>query len=725
MDLHIKKPTPIEVLRQCFGYESFRLDQEAIISSVLQGQDAFVLMPTGGGKSLCYQIPAIIMDGLTVVISPLIALMKDQVDALTQNGINAAYLNSTLLIDEQREVIQSLEAGDIKILYIAPEKLFAHNGQFMQYLKSGRVPKITLFAIDEAHCISQWGHDFRPEYLKLNALKKEFVNTPLLALTATAESLTLNDIYEKLGFTKKNSFISSFDRPNIHYHVEAKTNTYARLLEYLKLHKGESGIVYTMTRQSVEDIARQLERDGYLAKPYHAGLSRENREANQDLFIRDHVDIVVATIAFGMGIDKSNIRFVIHMDMPKNIESYYQETGRAGRDGLKSEALLFYSPADMMRMRALIHNPENPEQNDVLMHKLSQMNQFCNSHTCRRQFLLQYFGDEHSGNCASCDICLNEHIHEDGSEAAKQIIKAIHALKQYYGLSMVIDFLRGSKSKKIQSWHSALPGFGEGLAYSKEDWRIMIYSLVSQGYLKQEGQPYPVLKLTATSQSVVDGAEIVYFTNVIKKNVVATESNDCDQELFRILKALRMEVAQAENVPAYIIFSDKTLIELASYRPFEIQELALITGFSEIKVSRYGKQFLDEIRKYCYQYDIDSCMHKKSSPPRVKPKQKAGQISPTQLETLALFKKGHSYSEIAALRGLVRTTIEGHLAAFVLSGDLEVQALARPEKIDLIKAAILRVGPERLTPIRYALNNAVEYVEIKAVLNDMKRKGEL
>ncbi|MFT5207223.1 MAG: ATP-dependent DNA helicase RecQ [Candidatus Omnitrophota bacterium] len=724
MDIKTKS-TPIEVLKQCFGYESFRLDQEAIINSVLLGQDAFVLMPTGGGKSLCYQIPAIIMDGLTIVISPLIALMKDQVDALTQNGINAAYLNSSLTIDEQRELIQNLESGQIKLLYIAPEKLFAHNGQFMEYLKSSRIPKIALFAIDEAHCISQWGHDFRPEYLKLSVLKNEFEHTPILALTATAEALTLNDIYEKLGFTKANSYISSFDRPNIHYHVEAKTNTYARLLEYLKLHKGESGIVYTMTRRSVEDTARQLEQDGYSAKPYHAGLSREDRETNQEAFIRDQADIIVATVAFGMGIDKSNIRFVIHLDMPKNIESYYQETGRAGRDGLKSEALLFYSPGDMMRMRALIDNPENPEQNDVLMHKLSQMNQFCNSHTCRRQFLLQYFGDAHSGNCASCDICLNESVQVDGSEAAKQIIQAVYALKQYYGLTMVIDFLRGSKSKKIQSWHSSLPGFGEGSAYSKDDWRIMIYSLVAQGFLKQEGQPYPVLKLTASSQSVVEGEESVYFKNVIKKTIVKTESNDCDQELLRILKATRMEIANNENVPAYIIFSDKSLIELASYRPFEMEELGLISGFSEIKVTRYGKIFLEEIKKYCYQYDIDSCMHKKTKPQRSEPKKQSNEPSPTQLETLALFKKGHKFSEIAALRGLVKTTVEGHLAAFVLSGDLEVQALARADKIDIIKEAILRVGQDRLAPIRYDLNNTVEYVEIKAVLNDMKRQGQI
>jgi ATP-dependent DNA helicase RecQ len=421
-----------EVLYNKFGYKEFRNNQQAIIETILAKRDCFVLMPTGGGKSLCYQIPAVVFEGLTIVISPLIALMKDQVDALRVNGIPAAYLNSTLDKSQQLRVIEKLKKQEYKLLYVAPERIFANGRGFLDFLKS---IKVSLFAIDEAHCISQWGHDFRPEYLQLGLLKKEFPQIPVAAFTATADHQTRNDILDKLSLNNPSLFVSSFNRPNISYFVEPKKGAKVRLLEFLQEHIEDSGIIYTLSRNSADSLAEELRANGLKALSYHAGLTNDHRASNQSKFLRDEAKIMVATVAFGMGINKSNVRYVVHMDMPKNIEGFYQETGRAGRDGLQSKALLFFTIADLIKLRKFIEIEGNESQTTILYDKLNKMADFAQSKMCRRKFLLNYFGEDHPGNCESCDYCLNENEKFDGTIVAQKALSAVSRLHESFGVN--------------------------------------------------------------------------------------------------------------------------------------------------------------------------------------------------------------------------------------------------------------------------------------------------
>ncbi|MEO8041933.1 MAG: RecQ family ATP-dependent DNA helicase, partial [Acidobacteriota bacterium] len=412
-----------DILRHRFGYDEFRLNQEAAIESVLRGHDCVVLMPTGGGKSLCYQIPALVLDGLTVVISPLIALMKDQVDALRANGINAAFLNSTQTAGEQVDVFRRVRSGETKLLYVAPERLLQSGDRFIDFLRS---INISLFAIDEAHCISSWGHDFRPEYLRLSALKREFPNIPLIALTATADNPVRRDILERLTIPEATVFTSSFNRPNIYYGVEPKRNSYGQLINFLADKKDQSGIIYCLSRNSVDLLAADLRDEGFAAQPYHAGLDKRTRDQHQTSFLNDETKIIVATIAFGMGIDKSNVRFVVHMDLPKNIESYYQETGRAGRDGLPSEALLFFSWGDVNKLKGFVEVEGNADQSEIMLKKLDLIAKFGDLRTCRRKFLLNYFSEEVAGDCGNCDNCTTVHERIDGTEIAQKALSAVY-----------------------------------------------------------------------------------------------------------------------------------------------------------------------------------------------------------------------------------------------------------------------------------------------------------
>ncbi|MBN8720861.1 MAG: DNA helicase RecQ [Sediminibacterium magnilacihabitans] len=598
---------PLKILESVFGYESFRHNQENIISHILSGHDAMVLMPTGGGKSLCYQVPALCMDGVTIVVSPLIALMKDQVDTLLLNGIKAAFLNSTQHNSEQAIVYEQLRNNELKLLYVAPERLVGGDVLFLQYLKNINV---SLFAIDEAHCISQWGHDFRPEYRVLNQLKTVFPQIPVIALTATADELTKNDIIEQLQLSSAKVFENSFNRPNIYYYVKPKKNYYQELAAYLKEHTDESGIIYCLSRAATEKLAEQLQADGFNAAAYHAGLEKEIRDERQDLFLKDDVKIIVATIAFGMGINKSNVRFVIHADLPKNIEGYYQETGRAGRDGLHSEAILFYGAGDVMKLKNFAQVEGNEAQTQVLLQKLDQMVKFCETKNCRRQYLLQYFGEEAPAYCGSCDTCLNKPLLEDSTVTAQKILSAVARVQERFGMRYITDLLRGSYSEKMKEAHKQLSVYGIGKDKSKEEWMHYIKELLHYGYLQQSNGEYPVLQLTDKSRGVLFKGEKAYLTApltiTIAKEPEIYQQLSYEKALFDELKKLRNQLAHEENVPAYIIFSDSSLLDLATYLPLTEEDLFKMSGFGTYKVERYGQLFLEKIQDYCNDHQLVS-----------------------------------------------------------------------------------------------------------------------
>lgn len=683
---------------------------------MLSGHDTFVLMPTGGGKSLCYQIPALIFPGLTLVISPLISLMKDQVDSLRLNGIEAACLNSSVGAGEQIEIIAKVKSGKMKLLYVAPERFFGKEQQFIGFLKE---VKLSLIAVDEAHCISQWGHDFRPEYLLLGKLREEFQHVPVIALTATADKITRKDIMDQLRLKNPNIFISSFNRPNIHYAVEPKKDSYSRLVKYLRSRREDSGVIYAFSRKSVEELAARLRLEGFSVRPYHAGLEKKVREEHQNLFIKDQVKIIVATIAFGMGIDKSNVRYVIHMDLPKNIEGYYQETGRAGRDGLESEAILFYSSADVVRLKKFVEVDKNEEQTALMFTKLSKMAEFCEIKTCRRKFLLQYFDETAPDHCGNCDVCKGSFEEKDITLIAQKALSAVVRLDEGFGINYVADFLKGSRSEKISYAHKELKTFGIGAELTKEEWVGYLKELVNEGYLQQEGFPYPVLKLTDKSWPVLKGEKKATIS-VIKTEQEKTVRAFYNEELLQELKAWRKETAEAENVPAYIVFSDVTLQELATYLPQEPQDLRWITGFGEIKTQRYGKQVTENIKAFCTSRGLTSRMHEVPGK-AVASASKEG-MNDTKKETLRLFRQGKTADIISRERNLAQSTIESHIADLIEAGEIKVTEVVAEDKIPVIERAVDLLGDALLAPVKSALGEHYSYGEIKAVMGDIRRK---
>lgn len=710
-------PSAHTILQQKFGFQSFRKNQEAIIQHVLQRKDTFVLMPTGGGKSICYQLPALMFEGLTLVISPLIALMKDQVDALTLNGIPAAYLNSTLSASEQEAIMQKLRQNELKLLYLAPERLLRTESEFMSFIRS---LNISLIAIDEAHCISQWGHDFRPEYRMLSRLKNEMPDVPVIALTATADKLTRKDILEKLALKNPETFISSFNRPNIRYLVEPKRKSFDRLLDFLNQHKEDAGIIYCLSRISTESIAEDLRREGYKALAYHAGLDRDLRAKHQDLFLKDDTKIIVATIAFGMGIDKSNVRFVVHMDLPKSIEGYYQETGRAGRDGLNSEALLFYSYGDVMKLRSFATVEDNEAQTRINLQKLEKMASFGELTLCRRKFLLNYFDEEAPQTCGNCDICLTKTDTFDATIIAQKALSAVVRLQEKFGAGYAIDLLRGSHAEKIREEHKQLKTFGIGADISKEDWQKYFNELIGLGYLqKSEGQ-YPVLQLTSKSAAVLKGQEKVLLTKSREKIQTATAETVYETALFDNLKNLRRVLAAEEGVPAYIVLSDATLLEIATYLPLHKTEFAQIAGFGELKLAKYGEKFWRVVADYCTAKNIQSRIHLKK--PKRQQKEKIERLNDTKQQSLDLYRSGRTISQIAAMRELSVNTIEVHLAYFVGSGDLSIDEFVSPEKLNSIEKVVRENGNKALSPLKEILGDGYSYAEIKMTIAHLSRQ---
>ncbi|MEO7213135.1 DNA helicase RecQ [Mucilaginibacter sp.] len=709
--------TPLQALQQYFGYSNFRHSQEAIIQHVLNKQDVMVLMPTGGGKSLCYQLPAVLLNGLTVVISPLIALMKDQVDSLNLSGIPAAFLNSSQDPEEQKDIAVQLKNNQLRLLYIAPERLFGKDTRLMEFLKTLHVVQI---AIDEAHCISQWGHDFRPEYLMLAGLKNEFPDVPVIALTATADKLTQKDILDKLNLHKPAVFISSFNRENITYRVNPKKNSFNQLINFLDERKNESGIIYCLSRKSTEALAANLKEEGFSAEAYHAGLTNETKAKNQEAFLRDDVKIMVATIAFGMGINKSNVRYVVHVDLPKNIEGYYQETGRAGRDGLPSDALLLYSPGDAMKLKGFATVENNPEQSAIMLKKLDDMVNYCQLHACRRQYLMQYFDEAFPDNCGSCDFCLSEFVKFDGTLIAQKALSAVARVKERFGVTYIVDFLRGSRSEKIWADHKLLKTYGAGADISKADWQRYLRELIAMGYLRATDDAYASLRLTPKSELVLKGLEKVELISSQTTDEKETAPLNFEAELLNNLRKKRQEIAVMENLPAYIILSDATLLEIATYLPQKLDELRLISGFGDIKLARYGREFLTLVTEYCSPKELTSRISQKSAKRERKPKKE--KVPDTAKVSLALFRQGQSVTEIARERGLSPTTIEGHLSNFVQTGELDVLTFVKEEKIPAIKDAVEKYGNERLAPLKEILGDNYTYGEIRAVIAWMNQK---
>jgi ATP-dependent DNA helicase RecQ len=593
----------LDILRTTFGYPAFRGSQQEIIGHVSGGGDALVLMPTGGGKSLCYQIPALLRHGVGIVVSPLIALMQDQVDALLQAGVRAAFLNSTLDWPQVQEIERKLFSGDLDLLYIAPERLAGERsiGLLDRLHEQNR---IALFAIDEAHCVSQWGHDFRPEYLQLSAFHERYPSIPRIALTATADEATRGEIILRLGLGEARVFISSFDRPNIRYTVVEKDNPRRQLQAFLADRKGEAGIVYCLSRKKVDETAEWLNSQGYAALPYHAGMDATSRAANQRRFLREEGQIVVATIAFGMGIDKPDVRFVAHLDLPKSIEAYYQETGRAGRDGEPSEAWMAYGLQDVVLQRSRIDDSTAPpEQKRLEAQKLNALLAYCEAPRCRRMVLLDYFGEKHSP-CGNCDVCLDPPELFDGTIVAQKALSAVFRTGQRFGALHVIDVLRGKKSDKAAQWgHDQLSVFGIGADLDDASWRAVLRQLVAAGLLHADLAEHGALKLTDEARPVLKGEQTIQLRRHVakksaarpKKGSTAAHTTDLSPEaatLFETLRQWRADTAREQGVPAYVILHDRTLKELAEMRPTTRGHLAMVTGIGAAKIEHYGDELV-------------------------------------------------------------------------------------------------------------------------------------
>jgi ATP-dependent DNA helicase RecQ len=700
-------------LKTVFGYHDFRPPQQEVIERVVAGEDVFLVMPTGGGKSLCYQIPALHRDGVAVVVSPLIALMKDQVDALIANGVRAACLNSSLSAAEAGKVFQQMDNGTLDLLYVAPERLMMPD--FLERLAS---MKLALFAIDEAHCISQWGHDFRPEYTQLGRLRQLFIDVPIVAMTATADPETRKDILGQLGLSNATVLVAGFDRPNITYTVIPKQKPLSQLGSFLSNRRNEAGIVYALSRKRVEQVAERLQAAGFSAAAYHAGLPDNERRRVQEAFQRDDIRIVVATVAFGMGIDKPNVRFVVHYDMPKSVESYYQETGRAGRDGLPSEALMLFGMGDVMTARKLIENSDNAERVKIELQKLNAMVAYGEALTCRRRALLSYFGDKPDHDCGNCDICTDPPQRFDATVQAQKALSCVYRTGERFGMMHLIEVLRGSKNQRVLDLkHDKLSTWGIGTDTPAAQWENIFRQLIHLGYLTQDFTRFGALTLSAAARPVLKGETTVILgkprdtqETMERGKKRAGGRRDYDQALFDRLRALRKRIADEAKLPPFVVFSDATLAEMARTLPENRQEIRQVSGVGELKLGKYGDAFLAEIRQYL---DKDAEQDAASA---LTENDLQLTVSSTKRETFRLYKEGFNLTELATRRGLSEGTIAGHLEDLANAGaDVNLLDFVDEGKIPLITEKLKQHGAFALSKLKEDLPEDISYGDIRLV----------
>ncbi len=705
-------------LKKFFGYDQFRPMQADIIEAVYARRDALVLMPTGGGKSICYQIPAVTLEGTAVVVSPLIALMKDQVEGLLGNGVPAAFVNSSQTPEQVREIEDRVLAGNIKLLYVSPEKIVSQG--FQPLLKR---LKISLFAVDEAHCISAWGHDFRPEYTQLKFLKEQFPGIPILALTATADKLTRKDITAQLGLTEPQVFIASFDRPNISLTVKPGQKRIEQIFEFLKKHPGQSGIIYCLARKTCEDIAEKLVARGYRAAHYHAMLPAGERARVQEEFIQDKTPIIVATIAFGMGIDKSNVRWVIHYNMPRSVEGYYQEVGRSGRDGLPADAVLFYSFADLAKYREMIEQTDTEaQQKEFKLAKLQRMFEIAEAPVCRRRTILAYFNEDYvKETCGNCDVCLNPPKHFDGTVAAQKAMSAILRTGEQVGMNLVVDILRGSQRREIfERKFNEIKTWGAGKEYNYDEWLFILSQLLHHGFVEIAYDDHNFLKVTNAGRAVLfEGKKTALALPQSKEQKEAEKSRKTEEvkakplglvlreELFELLKGVRRQIAQSQGVPPYLVFSDATLQDMAEKRPTTDLDLLRVSGVGERKLQLYGNQFLTAVQQYVLE-KLESGVNVPGS---------------TFLATWDLYKKGFSVEEIAQRRGVSPTTVLGHLAVLYEKGEaINIGRWVKPEAVDMICGALpLFSEPYKLAEIYEHFRQRFGFDEIRFAVAEHNR----
>ena len=714
----------LEQLKAYFGFDRFLPLQEEIITKVLAKRDTLVLMPTGGGKSLCYQLPALRLKGLTLVVSPLIALMKDQVDGLGANGVPAGLLNSTLAAQEANQVQDQARQGKIKILYVAPERLALPG--FQRFLQS---LDVSLIAIDEAHCISEWGHDFRPDYRNLKSLRRDFPGVPVIALTATATEPVREDIVNQLGLDKPEIFISSFNRPNLTYTIQPKAEPLGSLLHLLEKHQGGSAIIYRFSRKATEETALELSERGFSALPYHAGLERDLRRETQEKFIRDQVQIVVATIAFGMGIDKPDVRLVVHYDLPKTVEGYYQETGRAGRDGLPSDCVLFYSYGDRSKQEYFISQIEDDDEREKAHNKLDQVLALCDLQTCRRAYLMEYLGESWpQTNCGGCDICLLPREEFDATEIAQKILSTAIRTGERFGVNYLVDVLRGAANKAVRTrGHHELPVFGISRDVDSDDLKEMVRSLVTNGLLAQNGGDYPTLGVSQRGHKFLKDREKLTLTRPKQAAPVRQVAFPGDREtaydtkLFDELAALRLEIATDREVPAYQIFGNKSLQQMAFHMPQNELEFSKISGVGDAKLRDFSERFLEVINEYVEANGQPAAVNRV---PVSAPKNRVRGISMSIRETKDLVAQGLSFEEVAEQRGISETTIRSHLERFIQEGgQVDLGHLMPPEDRRIkIAAAFKEMGEARLTPVREFLGDDYTWDELAVVRMDMRQQ---